>query len=175
MLDDQALVSVIYTVGGTVFLGGFVIGALTTLARVVYYFLHRVQRPRLLNRDIVVWGGLALSFAQIAAVRFLPLDVRTQLTAGNVGWALSTTLPAVIAVVTYCYYELWVIERTKDEGDPLALEASLQTIIELTREGIVASKVAASKSEEAIDIGNHSREALMRLTEIVGGKEDKAP
>lgn len=48
----------------------------------------------------------------------------------------------------------------------LATEASVQEAIALT-------KIAAAKSEEAIEIGNHSREALMRLTEIVGGKEDK--
>lgn len=173
MLSNPGVVATIYTLGGIVFLGGFAIGAMTTLARVLYYFLHRIQRPRLLTRDVIVWGGLALSFAQIAIVRFLPPDIRNGLTAANVGWALSTTLPAVLAVCTYVYYELWVIERTREDADPLALEASVQTNIELTREGIVHAQVAGDKAEAAYHEANSVNAKIATLTEALGHKEDK--
>lgn len=173
MLNDPGLVAVIYLVGGALFLGGFAIGALTTLGRVLYYFLHRIQRPRLLTRDVIVWGGLALSFAQIAIVRFLPPEVRTQLTQGNLGWALSTTLPAVVAVLTYVYFELFVIERTKGDPDPLALESSVQANIELTREGIVHAQAAGDKADAAYHEANTVNEKIASLTEALGHKEDK--
>ncbi len=173
LLSDPSIVAWVYGLGGAVFLAGFVIGAMTTLARVLYYFLHKIQRPRLLTRDVVVWGGLALSFAQIAVIRFLPSEVRVQLTANNVGWALATTLPAVIAVCTYVYYELWVIERTREDADPLALESSVQTNIELTKEGIVHAQAAGDKADAAYHEANTVNEKIAALTELVGHKEDK--
>lgn len=172
MLNDPGLVAVIYLVSGIVFLGGFAIGALTTLARVLYYFLHHIQRPRLLTRDVIVWGGLALSFAQITAVRFLPPDLRVQLTQGNVVWALATTIPAVVSVCTYVYFEMWVIERTTGEPDPLALESSVQANIELTREGIVHAQAAGEKADAAYHEANSVNEKIATLTEALGHKQD---
>ena len=59
-----------------------------------------------------------------------------------------------------------LVDLIRVERDALALESSVQENIALTKE-------ATAKSVEAIEIGNHSREALMQLTAIVGGKEDK--
>jgi hypothetical protein len=174
VFNNPDLVAMVYGIGGIVFLVGFAIGALTTLARVVYYSIHRIRRPRLLTRDVVVWGGLALSFAQIASVRFLPSDVRTLFTTGNVVWALTTTIPAVVAVVTYCYFELWVIERTKVEPDPLALESSVQANIELTREGIVHAQSASDKADAAYHEANTVNEKIATLTEALGHKQDQS-
>lgn len=113
MVNNPEAVAFIYTLAGITFLIGLFVGAVSTLARVVYYRIHGTRRPRLLTRDVLVYGGLALSFGLIAGVRLLPLDVRLALTTGNVGWALATSVPAVIAVIVYCYFELAVIERAR--------------------------------------------------------------
>lgn len=110
-MTDQQLVQLVYTVGGSIFLVGLFGGFARTLARVVYYLRHKAERPRLLNRDVLVIGGLSLSFGLITVIRFLPQEARIALTTGNVAWAVLTTVPAVIAVLVYLYFELWVIER----------------------------------------------------------------
>lgn len=114
MFDNPELVAVIYGIFGTVFLGGLFVGAATTLARVLFYRAQGRPRPDLLTRDILVYGGLAISFGIIAAVRFLPLEERQAL-AGNVLWAVVTSIPAAFGVLVYCYYELFVIERGPKE------------------------------------------------------------
>lgn len=113
MVNNPGLVSTIYFIAGVLFLVGLFIGAVSTLARVVFYRANGTKRPRLLTRDVLVYGGLALSFGLIAGVRLLPLEVRLALTTGNVGWALATSVPAVVAMVVYCYFELAVIERVR--------------------------------------------------------------
>jgi hypothetical protein len=130
VFNNPALVQTIYFVAGSLFLGGLFLGALTTIARVVYYRIHRTARPRLLTRDLIVYGGLALSFGLITLVRFLPVETRQQVTTGNVLWAIATTVPAVLAVLYYCYIEIFVIGHVSDE--PLALEASVQDNIAKT-------------------------------------------
>lgn len=111
------LVAAIYGLVGTVFLVGLALAVLTTGARVIYYVRYdRPATPRLLLRDILVMGSLALSFGLIVLVRFLPPDVRTSLTVGNVVWALITSIPAAFAMLVYCYYELVVVRRLK-RGD----------------------------------------------------------
>jgi hypothetical protein len=62
--------------------------------------------------------------------------------------------------------KLLVLVRT--ERDVLALEASVQANIELT-------KTAVEKAEAAYSVANHSNEKLAVLTELVAGKEDKQP
>lgn len=112
-MTDQAIVQLIYTIGGSIFLVALFGGFVRTLARVVYYQRNRAARPRLLNRDVLVIGGLSLSFGLITVVRFLPLETRLALTTGNVAWALITTVPACIAVLVYLYFEAFVIERPR--------------------------------------------------------------
>ena len=122
-------IAAIYGVGGTVFLAGFLLAVITTGARAIWYLRHRGQPlpalpfrpstddvvaiPRLLVRDVIVKTGLCVSFGLIAAIRFLPPDARMTLTQGNVAWALVTTIPACIAIVTYDLFELLVIPRAR--------------------------------------------------------------
>lgn len=104
-------IALVYGIGGTVFLAGFLVAVITTGARVIWYIRHHEPRPRLLDRDVVVKSGMFVSFGLIAAIRFLPPDQRAAVTQGNVGWALITTIPAVVAILTYVAYEIWVIPR----------------------------------------------------------------
>ena len=113
-MTDLQVVQLIYTVGGSIFLIGLFAGFARTLARVVYYLRNRAERPRLLNRDVLVIGGLSMSFGLITIIRFLPPEVRVAITSGNVLWALLTTVPAIVAVLVYLYFEIWVIERPGD-------------------------------------------------------------
>lgn len=115
MFDNPQAVAAIYLVAGSLFLLGLFVGTVTTLARVVFYRIHGKRRPRLLTRDLVVFGGLALSFGLITVVRFLPIPTRAAMTSGNVIWALVSTVPAVMAVAFYCYVELFVIGRAREE------------------------------------------------------------
>lgn len=101
----------VYLVGGIVFLTFLFGGFVRTLARVVYYASNRAERPKLLTRDVLVIGGLSVSFGLITIVRFLPLEARLSLTSGNVLWALVSTVPACFAVIVYAAYEYLIIER----------------------------------------------------------------
>jgi hypothetical protein len=108
------VVNVIYLVAGLAFLGGIVLGWLSTMARVVYYQRNHVQRPRLLTRDVLVKGGYSISFLLITLVRFLPTADRAALDlSGNVWWAILTAIPAAFSSLTYLWYELFVIERSR--------------------------------------------------------------
>lgn len=127
-MTNADLIATIYGIGGTVFLGGFLVAVVTTGARVMWYVRHKgealppwpgitdpgvVAIPRLLTRDVIVKSGMFISFGMIAALRFLPPETRIAFTAGNVGWALLTTIPAVVAILTYDYFELRVIPKAK--------------------------------------------------------------
>jgi hypothetical protein len=115
-------VALIYTVFGTVFLAGIGLAFVTTGARFLFYVRYHRPPPRLLNRDVLVKGGYALSFGLIAGIRLLPLEVRTGLNLSqNVAWALITAVPACVSAVTYCYFELAVIPRARlDEHGEIA-------------------------------------------------------
>lgn len=104
-------VSLIYVIAGSVFLIGLLLAVVSTGARVIWYMRHDEPRPRLLTRDVLVKGGLCISFGLIAGVRFLPPDQRSLITTGNVAWALLTSVPAAFAMVVYLYYEIAVIKR----------------------------------------------------------------
>jgi hypothetical protein len=111
VLNNPDLVATIYAITGSIFLFALFAGFARTLARVVYYLRNKSQRPRLLNRDVVVIGGLSVSFGLITLIRFLPPETRIALTQGNVVWALVTSVPACVAVCVYLYFEYAVIER----------------------------------------------------------------
>jgi hypothetical protein len=88
------------------------VGASTTLARVVYYERHGFDRPALLVRDALVFGGLAVSFLLIALARFVDaLGFDSSGRVDSSSWLLVTSLPALVAVAVYLYYELVVIDR----------------------------------------------------------------
>lgn len=117
-MTDVQLVQLIYAAGGTVFLLALFAGALRTLARLAFYLRNRAERPRLLNRDVLVIGGLSISFGLIAIVRFLPPETRQAITQGNLWWAVGSTVPGVVAALVYAYFEWFVIERPRGENAP---------------------------------------------------------
>lgn len=110
MLDNPDAVALVYGIGGSAFLLLFAAGTIWTLARVLYYRVVGEAIPLILKRDAVVNGSFCLSFGLIVVIRFLPLDSRIALTSGNVWWALLTTLPAVLAALTYLVFEVFVIK-----------------------------------------------------------------
>lgn len=110
-MTDADTVRTIYLVGGSIFILGLLLSLVTTGGRVLYLVRQKRRRPELLYRDLVVMGGLAASFVLIASVRLLPPELRSAITSGNVLWAAATTLPAVVAVLVYLYFELFVIRR----------------------------------------------------------------
>lgn len=116
MVGNPEGVSLVYTVGGIVFLVGLFAGFLRTAIRVLFVpprAYPEGRRPRLLVRDIIVIGGFALSMTAIVLIRFLPLETRLALTSGNVWWALLTTIPICLSVLVYCWFEFRIIERPK--------------------------------------------------------------
>jgi hypothetical protein len=116
VFNNPDAVGVIYLVASLTFLGGILLGWISTLARVVYYARNHVPRPRLLTRDVLVKGGYSVSFTLIALVRLLPAETRAALDlAGNVPWALLTSIPAAFASLVYLYFEWFVIERATGE------------------------------------------------------------
>lgn len=122
-------IQVIYAVGGTVFIAGFLVAFVTTGARFLWYVRHSghalppvanrlydpdvVRMPVLLRRDMITKGGMFLSFGLIVLLRFLPQETRIAYTTGNVPWALITTIPACIAILVYDWYEIFRIPRAK--------------------------------------------------------------
>lgn len=68
-----------------------------------------------------------------------------------------------------------LLELVKADRDLLALEASVQTNIELTREGIHHAQIAGEKADAAFSEANHANVKLATLTELVNHKEDKPP
>jgi hypothetical protein len=87
------------------------VGASSTIAMVAYYRHFGFRRPRLLNRDLIFMTGFAVSFGMFLFRRAGDFpDLRDSLP-----WALLTDIPAIIAVGVYVYFELFVIERGRDD------------------------------------------------------------
>ncbi len=106
-MTEAELVDVVHSVAFATFWLLLFAGALSPAARVAYYHAHGYERPRLLNRDIVFIGGMATSFGIILFARAVDIpNLRDSLP-----WALVTDAGGIIAVVTYVYFELFVIER----------------------------------------------------------------
>jgi hypothetical protein len=119
LFDNPDAVALIYLVGGVTFLLALFAGTVWTLARVLYYIVVGEPRPRLLTRDLIVYTGFSISFGLITLIRFLPLEERLALTVGNVLWALATTGPACVAVLTYLWYEVFVVKLgTRSAAEP---------------------------------------------------------
>lgn len=92
------------------------VGVLSTLSRVAYYRAHGFRRPRLLVRDAWMIGGFTVSFGLILLIRVLrAFGLDTSGLAANPWWAVGSALPAITAVAVYAYFELFVIERGRDE------------------------------------------------------------
>lgn len=101
------------------FLVLLIVGATSTVMRSIRYRQRGLPQPVLLGRDRDLLLGLAVPFLAIGFVRLLGLrDVVTD-EAGRAAlwWVLATGLPPVYAVARYCWFELFVIERTAPAGD----------------------------------------------------------
>lgn len=83
------------------------IGFSTTLARVIQLRRRRVALPRLLIRDVILLAGFSFTVLSILIIRAAGIT--------NLGeelwWVLLTSLPPLIALAVYDYFELWVIGR----------------------------------------------------------------
>lgn len=115
-MTDAEIVALVYSVGLLAFAAFALVGALTTAARIAYYLAHERERPVLLYRDAVVMIGFATTFGLLLIGRVLVRSgaISAESLRDNVIWAVLTTAPAVIAVATYVYFELFVIERGGD-------------------------------------------------------------
>src|SRR4051812_39790349 len=100
------------------------LGSGSVLARVAYYRAHGYRRPRLLTRDAIMLGGFSLSFGLVLFARVASGQggISTEQFRASIPWGLLTSVPAVVAVAAFTYYELFVIERgspttpTRDHG-----------------------------------------------------------
>ncbi len=97
---------------GAVFLVALLCGSLVTVSRVIYYYRNRLERPRLLTRDLVVIGGVAWTAALLVISRVAQVfGLDTSGLRESLLWAVATGVPASVAALTYTYYEVFVIER----------------------------------------------------------------
>lgn len=106
--ESPEIVNLVYGIGLLAFLFFLIVAAVTTIARVAMYRVMGFRRPRLLKRDAILVTGFAITFGAIMVARV----VNATGLRNNVAWALATTVPALIAIGTYVYYELFVIERS---------------------------------------------------------------
>lgn len=95
-----------------VFLVALVISLFETIRRVILYRIQGYPRPRLLTRDVIVIGGFAWTASLLLIARaFGALGADISGLSSNILWVSATGIPATVAVVTYAYFEIFVIER----------------------------------------------------------------
>jgi hypothetical protein len=113
VFDNPDGVAAIFGIGGIVYLAALLAGFVRTVVRLRIPAADWPEghRPQLLVRDVLVIGGFAVSSTAVVLIRFLPLSERLALTQGNVLWALLTTIPSCVAVLTYVWFELFVIGK----------------------------------------------------------------
>lgn len=114
-MTDASLADVIHNLAFGVFWLLLFTGAVSTIGRVVYYRRHGFERPRLLVRDSIMILGFSLSFGLVLFSRAAGLSTYLiQFPA----WAVLTDVPAIVAVLAYVYFELFVIERPRSPRGP---------------------------------------------------------
>lgn len=105
----------------TIFFGVFVallvVAAVTTVGRVVAKLFWHIPLPRLLIRDAITMAGLTLPFLMIFAARAASSEFKEGLR-GNLLWITVTSVPAIIALATYVYFEIFVIGPPKKSTTP---------------------------------------------------------
>lgn len=113
-MTEADAVSLVNGVAVVLFWLLFFAGAGSTLSRVAYYRAKKFRRPRLLVRDALFVGGLAMSFGLILLARGLrSAGFDTSGLANSLAWNVLTCIPALVAVGVYVYFEVFVIERGK--------------------------------------------------------------
>jgi hypothetical protein len=100
------------------FVGGLLLGVVSTGLRIIEHIAHHHPLPILLPRDLIVVGGLALSFLAVAVVSLLNAMhvIDGQALGRQAWWVLLRATPAIVAVWTFDYFELRVIGRK--DGKP---------------------------------------------------------
>jgi hypothetical protein len=84
--------------------------AITALVagRIATYSHRHETAPVLLFRDAVTFSGLSFSFLMISIARVLELPPTYTRT---VPWIVGTSLPALLGLAVFLYFELFVIGR----------------------------------------------------------------
>lgn len=127
-MTETELVGLIHSVAFGAFWILLFVAGLSTIARVAFYRVNRYKQPVLLKRDALLIGGFSISFGLILFARFAReagFDISGLAT--SIWWALATDVPAIVAVATYFYYEVFVIERRASRrGDQLRDETYLE-------------------------------------------------
>jgi hypothetical protein len=98
-----------------VFTALVVLGALLTIERALWRRRHGFRLPLLLYRDLALLVGLAWPFVLILGVRTLPDADRIALIT-SLEWTLVTTVPAILGVAVWVYFEAFVIRRPGPNG-----------------------------------------------------------
>lgn len=113
-------VETISSVALVIFAVGLAFGTGSTALRMVRLRIRHMHQPRLIWRDVTVFGLLSVDFLLIALHRALDWQIADQ-----VWWALLTSAIAIAAVGVYGFYELRVIGRVRERRDwpETALEA----------------------------------------------------
>ncbi len=91
---------------------GLAFGAGSTIARMLRFRSRRIPQPRLIWRDVGVFGLLALAFLLIAINRALGWQFTFHL-----WWVVFTSVIAVAAIGIYDYYEIFVVGRVREKTD----------------------------------------------------------
>ena len=106
----------------------FVLGLLLVAGSIIYRLIHFVRagipRPRLIWRDGLVFGGLAVTFVAVGVhtTAGRPFD-------DEIWWRAGTGLLAVASVWTMAYFEFFVIGHRRDAA-PEVIEGEQGTTIQ---------------------------------------------
>ncbi len=108
MLD----VNTITAVALLLFALGLAFGAGSTIVRMLRFHRHHIRQPRLIWRDVSVFGLLALAFLLIAINRAIGWQFTLE-----PWWVLLTSALAIGAIGVYDYYELFVVGHVREKTD----------------------------------------------------------
>lgn len=116
-MDDDLWREGISLGGLVVFTLLLVIGMITTTIRRIGLAMKGAPSPKLLPRDLILFGGLSFPFVLILASRATDTNLR-----GELWWIALTTIPQLIAAAVYVYYEIFVI------GQPVAWRSVVRSL-----------------------------------------------
>ena len=91
------------------FVAGVLLGFGSTAFRLIRLHRAGITLPRLIWRDVLVFGGFAITFVAIGIHRVMGLPFADEL-----WWAVGTSSVAVIAVWIYDFYEFVIVGHRRD-------------------------------------------------------------
>ena len=137
------------------FLSLLVLGAGATVLRGFHYLAVHEPMPKLLVRDMISRTGLAVPLTLLFGVRFLMPFISIQGLAQNPVWVLGTTVPAIVGVAVYAYYELFVLGGP-DRDVRALIPTQLADIAQMLDTNTQVSRDAFQES-------NHANEKIAEL------------